>query len=192
MSKVRIYQEDLPPDIQELLDAADPVVRVKKRKGDKGNASARKPDLGADPGFVSETLKADVVEEALQAMKRQGVTQSELARRIGKSRQYVSRLLNESANFTLETIAELSCALGQRVTVKMYTPGESVVVLPSRDASSRIEKVEAPTYRRHIKSGAVSSPGASLGFRSLDSISIASEGTLYPSHDTSQIFQLAG
>ncbi|MBR3659522.1 MAG: helix-turn-helix transcriptional regulator [Bacteroidaceae bacterium] len=50
----------------------------------------------------------------LQVMKRmdeQGVTQKQLAERIGCSQQYVSNLLKGSTNMTLETIARLEKAL---------------------------------------------------------------------------------
>ena len=47
----------------------------------------------------------------MQAMDRQGVTQSVLAERMGCSQQYVSNLLKGSSNMTLETIARIETAL---------------------------------------------------------------------------------
>ena len=44
-------------------------------------------------------------------MDEQSVTQSELARRMGCTQQYVSNLLKGSSNMTLETIARLETAL---------------------------------------------------------------------------------
>ena len=44
-------------------------------------------------------------------MDEQGVTQKQLAERIGCSQQYVSNLLKGSTNMTLETIARLEKAL---------------------------------------------------------------------------------
>lgn len=49
--------------------------------------------------------------KTMQAMDRQGVTQSVLAERMGCSQQYVSNLLKGSSNMTLETIARIETAL---------------------------------------------------------------------------------
>ena len=50
-----------------------------------------------------------------------GITKSELARQLGKSRQYVGRVLDEEEgeNFTLETMAAFACAVGLRLEVAM-------------------------------------------------------------------------
>jgi transcriptional regulator with XRE-family HTH domain len=57
--------------------------------------------------------------EALTAkLERQGVNQSELARRLGKTRGDVSQLLSGGRNLTLGTIAELADALGCIVKVQ--------------------------------------------------------------------------
>lgn len=45
------------------------------------------------------------------AMKRQNITQSEVATRMGCSPQYVSRLLKGEENLSLETICKLENAL---------------------------------------------------------------------------------
>lgn len=46
-----------------------------------------------------------------QAMDKQSVTQSILAKRMGCSQQYVSNLLKGSSNMTLETISRIETAL---------------------------------------------------------------------------------
>ncbi len=49
--------------------------------------------------------------KTMQAMDKQSVTQSILAKRMGCSQQYVSNLLKGSSNMTLETIARIETAL---------------------------------------------------------------------------------
>lgn len=49
--------------------------------------------------------------KTMQAMDKQSVTQSGLAKRMGCSQQYVSNLLKGNANMTLETIARIETAL---------------------------------------------------------------------------------
>ncbi len=77
-------------------------------------------DFEKDPEFVAGYLKACLVRDILMAMKEEGMNRHQLADRLGKSRQYVSRILNETANFTLQSIAELACALGRKVEVSIH------------------------------------------------------------------------
>lgn len=49
--------------------------------------------------------------KTMQALDKQSVTQSILAKRMGCSQQYVSNLLKGSSNMTLETIARIETAL---------------------------------------------------------------------------------
>jgi transcriptional regulator with XRE-family HTH domain len=45
-------------------------------------------------------------------MREQGVSQRELAQRLGRSEAWISRVLNGRENTTLKTVAELGWALG--------------------------------------------------------------------------------
>ena len=70
-------------------------------------------DLDRDPEFVAGYLKTQFAGLIADAMKTSRISQGELARRMGVSRQYVHKILaeDESVNFTLETIAAILCAL---------------------------------------------------------------------------------
>ena len=50
-------------------------------------------------------------------MDEQGVSRAELARRLGTSRAYVTKLLGGNANFTLETMSKVAMALRAAVHV---------------------------------------------------------------------------
>ncbi len=88
-------------------------------------------DLDADPEFVAGYLKAQFVEDIYKVMESQGLNRSQLAKKLGKTRQYVGRVLNEKANFTLETLAEIACALGMQVSARMYSRDEQMAILPT-------------------------------------------------------------
>lgn len=66
-------------------------------------------------------------------MDEQGVSRAELARRLGTSRAYVTKLLGGNANFTLETMTKVAMALGGAVHVH----------IAPRDASVRWKDVSA-------------------------------------------------
>ena len=76
-------------------------------------------DWDRDPVLVSESIRADFVEDILEEMERQGINRTELAKRMGKSRQYVSRVLNEDVNFTTDTLALFACAVGCKLHVSI-------------------------------------------------------------------------
>ena len=57
------------------------------------------------------TYSRHITLQVLRRMDEQGVTQVELARRMGCTQQYVSNLLRGSSNMTLETIGRLENAL---------------------------------------------------------------------------------
>jgi transcriptional regulator with XRE-family HTH domain len=59
------------------------------------------------------------VDELVGCMRKTGVTQAELARRLGASEPYVSKVLRGDANFTLGTMVKLATAVGQRLQVTL-------------------------------------------------------------------------
>lgn len=68
-------------------------------------------------------------------MNEQGVSRAELARRLGTSRAYVTKLLGGNANFTLETMTKVAMALGTVVHVHVAPP-DTVVRWKDEPASS--------------------------------------------------------
>jgi transcriptional regulator with XRE-family HTH domain len=54
------------------------------------------------------------METVVAVMEEQRVTQRELARRLGRSEAWISRVLNGRENTTLKTLADLGWALGLR------------------------------------------------------------------------------
>jgi plasmid maintenance system antidote protein VapI len=59
----------------------------------------------------------EFTEDVCVLMEKQGVSRAELARRLGTSRAYVTKLLGGNANFTLETMTKVAMALGAVVHV---------------------------------------------------------------------------
>ena len=62
-----------------------------------------------------EQLLFDATELISRAMEQQGVSKSELAKRIGKSKAYVTQVLGGQANMTLRTLSDLAAVLGYDV-----------------------------------------------------------------------------
>lgn len=54
----------------------------------------------------------DTTELICQVMSEKGVSRSELARRLGRSKGYITKLLDGSANMTIRTLSDVFSALG--------------------------------------------------------------------------------
>ena len=67
----------------------------------------------------------EFIEDVWRLMEEQKVSRAELARRLGTSRAYVTKLLGGNANFTLQTMTKVAMALGSQVHV--HVAGQDVL-----------------------------------------------------------------
>lgn len=92
---------------------------------------ARPPRYTYSP--EAERLKRDFVVGILDAMERGGLSQTDVARRMGTSRQHVSKLLDPECprNISFETMALLAQAIGARADVILTPVSPSVRAEPA-------------------------------------------------------------
>jgi transcriptional regulator with XRE-family HTH domain len=62
--------------------------------------------------FKREEAVMEVTEFICGEMEKRGVTRSELAKRLGKTKRYITQLLDGGTNMTVRTIADVCHALG--------------------------------------------------------------------------------
>ena len=79
-------------------------------------------DYLAEAGLLEEVnataTKRALVWQLSQAMKKQRVTKSALAKRMGTSRAALDRLLDaDNASVTLQTMGRAAAALGKQITI---------------------------------------------------------------------------
>jgi transcriptional regulator with XRE-family HTH domain len=72
-------------------------------------------EMEDDLDFLTEMMAFDYVNEIRRVMKEERITQAELARRIGKSRAYISKVMNYSPNLTIKSLAAIALALNIRL-----------------------------------------------------------------------------
>ena len=65
-------------------------------------------NLDNDPEFIAGVLYGQITEDILAAMEAEGINKTQLAERLGKSPQYVSRIFNESATMELKKLANIA------------------------------------------------------------------------------------
>ncbi|MCM3903734.1 MAG: helix-turn-helix domain-containing protein [Pyrinomonadaceae bacterium] len=71
--------------------------------------------------FQIDALKVEISEQIYRAMNRQRISNAELARRLGKSRAYVTKLLRGTTNFTLESLVRIGRALSNEVQISLVS-----------------------------------------------------------------------
>ena len=81
----------------------------------------------------------EFIEDIWRLMEEQKVSRAELARRLGTSRAYVTKLLGGNANFTLQTMTKVAMALGS--TVHVHVADQKAVTrwideLPSKEGET--------------------------------------------------------
>jgi len=74
-------------------------------------------DPEARKQLATESLVLEATETVIELMQDQNVTKAELARRLGRSRAFVTQLLDGRANMTLKTLAEVAQALGRELSI---------------------------------------------------------------------------
>ncbi|MCY3020138.1 MAG: helix-turn-helix transcriptional regulator [Planctomycetota bacterium] len=68
--------------------------------------------------FQQERAILQVTELICQLMQEQGVSRSQLAKRLGKTNGYVTQLLDGETNMTLRTVSDVFLCLGHAVSVE--------------------------------------------------------------------------
>jgi hypothetical protein len=83
-----------------------------------------------DPEFAKllaqEDLILEVTETLCELLEKEKISRKELADRLGKSKGFISQLLNGGRNLTLRTVADILHVLGYRVALTPYKAGEPV------------------------------------------------------------------
>jgi len=124
-------EAQLAPDANEKVDAR--IAQVRK-------------DADESPHRHANALKDEAANMVWEAMEARGWTQADLARQLGKSRAYVSKLLSGGENLTLETLAQLGEVLGCQWNLALRPTRPMIVAPPT--ALARTENVMRSTPAR--------------------------------------------
>ncbi|MCB1237947.1 MAG: helix-turn-helix domain-containing protein [Verrucomicrobiae bacterium] len=131
-------------------------VRITKGENAVGRLFAEPPSVAG----VAEYKKLTIVEELLKFMRDQGISRTELAKRMGVQPSRITSMLNGTNNFTIETLVRAGKAVGaelhqtfapegMRVRWNCYDPANvhpaflSVKVQPVHLSKSRFVELES-------------------------------------------------
>jgi transcriptional regulator with XRE-family HTH domain len=103
-------------------------------------AAERKPAYWAEGAWLRFT------EELLALMEAQNVSRAELARRVGVSPAYITKVFRGTVNLTLETMSRLALAVGASVRLhvapnNLRTSWQDVPIAKGRPDGARLKKV---------------------------------------------------
>jgi len=73
--------------------------------------------------FHQEQVILEITESICQYMTTHNISRAELASRLGKTKSFVSQVLNGERNLTLRTIADITWAIGCAPRVKLVESG---------------------------------------------------------------------
>lgn len=99
----------------------------------------------------------EATEKLCELLEVTGVTRSQFAERLGKSRSYVTQLLDGEANMTLRTLSDSFLVLGRALHIAdgpLTTENDTAKVLRLYLESDWIEEeLDEPTLRFSVKHG---------------------------------------
>lgn len=75
--------------------------------------------------YILARLVHDFTEALVRRMEEQGMSRAELARRLGTSQAYVTKVLRGNVNFTLATLVRLGQATGAEVRLDLCDSAKS-------------------------------------------------------------------
>ena len=99
------------------------------------------------PGFETERLMLELAESIATRMNELRLSQSELARRTGKDRSQITRLLRCNPNVTIRTLVEVACALETRWNIAFAHAGTSSIMVSNLFFDSNIAATSADNIR---------------------------------------------
>jgi transcriptional regulator with XRE-family HTH domain len=74
--------------------------------------------------FAQEDLILEVTETICELLENEKISRKELADRLGKTKGFISQLLNGGRNLTLRTVADILHVLGYRASITPFKEGK--------------------------------------------------------------------
>ncbi len=106
---------------------------IRRMDADLEKNSRALPSLENDWEFALLGMQYDVIDQVQRAMETEKVSQSDLARAMGVSRAYISKILNEKINLQMETIAKLAVALKRNIALRLIEKNKRVDINAIRE-----------------------------------------------------------
>ena len=106
-----------------------------------------------DAEYIAETMALRFAEEVARRIEARGVSRAQLARDMGVSRAYITRILDAPPNLTLQSIAKIALALDMKPELRLSDDGRGDGNLDTISASASGQSINGdvlkPSRERH-------------------------------------------
>lgn len=108
-----------------------------------------------DVEFLTEKVILDFTEQVVAYMEKRGINRAELAKRLGVSKAFITKLLNGNPNLTIKTMVSLAKTLNCDLNIELCPEGFEVkrfYIAPVKvfDADQFTEDVTVPPMEGKI------------------------------------------
>jgi transcriptional regulator with XRE-family HTH domain len=116
--------------------------------------------------YELDALKVELCEQIYLIMEQEDIAKAELARRLKTSRAYITKLLQGSANFTLESLVKVARALECSVSVSLRPKAEEEFssVWKARSASDSLSESARQKWREFRLTDFIHGGGAAKAY----------------------------
>ena len=90
-----------------------------KRPNSSEKFAALLTEFQQSEAFELEQAKVEIAEQIYRVMQQKNISNVELARRLGSSKAYVTKILQGSTNFTIESLIKISRSLSCQVDIQL-------------------------------------------------------------------------
>jgi transcriptional regulator with XRE-family HTH domain len=91
-------------------------------------AEKRFQEYQNDPEYITAEIMVDITEQFCRHMARFGISQSDLAIKLGVKQPFISRLLNLNQNTSIKTIVRVASALDLSINIKLEPKNANEVI----------------------------------------------------------------
>lgn len=106
-----------------------------KRQNSSEKLAALLTEFQQSENFELEQAKVEIAEQIQRFMQEQNISNVELARRLGSSKAYVTKILQGNANFTIESLIKISRSISCQINIQFSSPATAKIA--TRQISSR-------------------------------------------------------
>lgn len=76
-----------------------------------------------DPEFIAHGVILEFTEKIVTIMKEQNINRTELAKKLGVSKAFITKLLNGNPNLTIKSMVSIANILGCELNIDLYPEG---------------------------------------------------------------------
>lgn len=97
--------------------------------------------------FEFERAKVEIAEQIHRTMEQQNISNAELARRLGSSKAYVTKILQGNANFTIESLIKISRSMSCQINIQFSLPAPAKIATRQISSRNNLRNINQPKLK---------------------------------------------